>query len=184
MLEGNVLVVVTSVLIPLIVITWLCCLGYCLLKNLATKLETQRQSTAVTVVVASSTSSAPCPTPLFTPSRPPSTRVATTYAPVTSHLASSLTLSDFMRGGELGLNDSLGPRYYPKQPLSEAGKLEELPPLDQLFPSPMAPLQPPWPHLPPIEGVTSQPSQLSTRVTQLSSQILNPTNLEQRQNRR
>ena len=167
------LALLTSVLVPLIALTWLCCLAYCFVKSLSGKLEGRQQSTAVTVVVAPSAAAA-APN-LFTRSRPPSTRVDNTYAPVTSHLTSSMTLSDFMKAGNLDLNDSLGPRYYPPEPVSRAAHtVEERTALDQMFPSPMAPLEPPWPHLPPIEGHRPKPSSsFSTRVNQLSTQILN-----------
>ena len=121
-------------------------------RNVKNKVET-KQTTHVTVVLDREGSlRAPMPTPLFTPSRlSGAPRVSTTYAPVTSHIASSMRLADFMKNGDLGLSDSLGPRYYPKEPISST--LEPLDLLDSqcVLPSPMAPLEPPWPHLPPID---------------------------------
>ena len=87
--------------------------------------------------------------------QPPSGPVISTqYAPVTSHLASSLTMADFLKmKADINLNDSLGPKYYPKVPIST---IPEPPPTDEMFPSPIAPLEPPWPHLPPINGTTNE----------------------------
>lgn len=173
MVTAHILTIVTAILIPCVVLTWLCCLAYCFVKNLQGKLDPgrQQQNTAVTVVVAPSAA----PSALFTRSRPPSSRVDATYAPVTSHLASSMTLSDFLKSGDLNLNDSLGPRYYPPEPVSrDVARLQETTPQDQMFPSPMAPLEPPWPHLPPINSHKQKPSSsFSSRVNHLSSQILN-----------
>ena len=174
MVTAHILTIVTAILIPCVVLTWLCCLAYCFVKNLQGKLDPgrqQQQNTAVTVVVAPSAA----PSALFTRSRPPSSRVDATYAPVTSHLASSMTLSDFLKSGDINLNDSLGPRYYPPEPVSrDVARLQETTPQDQMFPSPMAPLEPPWPHLPPINSHKQKPSSsFSSRVNHLSSQILN-----------
>ena len=43
--------------------------------------------------------------------------ISSQYAPVTSHLASSLTMEDFIKS-DIDLNASLGPLYYPKAPIS------------------------------------------------------------------
>ena len=117
--------------------------------------------------------------------------IPTQYAPVTSHLASSLTMADFlkMKSSEVNLNDSLGPKYYPKAPVST---IPEPPGTHEMFPSPIAPLEPPWPHLPPIDktsnektlsssGARSLNASFNTRVNFLSNQILNPQNHTQQQ---
>ena len=45
--------------------------------------------------------------------------ISTQYAPVTSHLASSLTMADFLKmKKDINLEDSLGPKYYPTAPIS------------------------------------------------------------------
>ena len=76
-----------------------------------------------------------------------------TYAPVTSQFSSSMTLSEMLKqggGGSRGLNDSLGPSYYPQFPINDfIDPLQATP--NKVLPSPMAPLQPPWPHLPPLD---------------------------------
>ena len=47
------------------------------------------------------------------------------------------------------LGDSLGPIYYPKYPQNTLGAGQMQTPQHEKI-SPMAPLQAPWPHLPPI----------------------------------
>ena len=68
------------------------------------------------------------PTPLFTPTL--KHKQDPTYAPVTSQLSSSMTLADILRKGDSGLNDSLGPRYYPSLPVGDV-----LDPLQAIYPS-------------------------------------------------
>ena len=189
MFGDNALLALTSVLVPLIVVLWLTCLAICLYKHISSKLEA-RQTTSVTVVVG--TPSRQLPTPLFTPSTRPVTTLHTprtdpTYAPVTSHIASSMTMADYLKGkGDINLNDSLGPKYYPKVPISTVpDPLEN----NQMFPSPMAPLEPPWPHLPPIDAgkdgrrlslnSSGASRSFNNRVNYLSGQILNLQTQEQ-----
>ena len=192
MFGDNAQIAITSVLVPLIVVLWISCLAICLYKHISSRLEA-RQTTSVTVVVG--TPSRQLPTPLFTPSNRTITtqhitRIDPTYAPVTSHIASSMTMADFLKGkGDIGLNDSLGPKYYPKDPISTITDPLETTPANQMFPSPMAPLQPPWPHLPPIDTVKANDKaktislsssgasrSFNNRVNFLSSQILNLQN--------
>ena len=189
MFGDNALIILTSILVPLIVVLWITCLAICLYKHISSRFESRQQTTSVTVVVGTPSKA---PTPLFTPSnatRPVTTlhtpRTDPTYAPVTSHIASSMTMADFLKGkADIGLNDSLGPKYYPKVPIST---IPDPPETNQVFDSPMAPLEPPWPHLPPIDSVKSnEDSQrlsslnssgisrtFNNRVNFLSSQILN-----------
>ena len=156
-------VVLSSVFLPLIAIIWTSCLLICLYKHIMAKLHKTKvghsTATSVTVLVSDNNNN-------NNNSRNSSNSsgsdkgssggdvgvsvpvISTQYAPVTSHLASSLTMADFVKmKADINLNDSLGPRYYPSAPIST---IPDPPPSNEVFPSPMAPLEAPWPHLPPI----------------------------------
>ena len=152
------------------------------------------QCPSVTVVVENNNNSQPPLPPDQKPPQPPV--ISSQYAPVTSHLASSLTMSDFIKlKSDVNLNDSLGPLYYPQAPIST---IPEPPGSEEMLPSPMAPLVPPWPHLPPIttsanektgeagaaRSARSLNSSFNNRVNYLSNQILNPQNHTQSGDRR
>jgi len=140
------LILMTTLAVPLIVLCWLVCVAYCVYKHIdAQETKTLTRGSSVIVVVEENTVP---PTPLFTPTL--KHKQDPQYAPVTSQVSSSMTLADILKKGDSGLNDSLGPTYYPKFPLNDV-----IDPLDasprNVLPSPMAPLRPPWPHLPPLE---------------------------------
>ena len=163
------------------------------------RLEKNRtgQCPSVTVVVENNNNiGQPQPQQPPDQKQPPPPVISSQYAPVTSHLASSLTMSDFMKlKSDVNLNDSLGPLYYPQAPISV---IPEPPGSEELLPSPMAPLVPPWPHLPPIStsanektgearaarSARSLNSSFNNRVNFLSNQILNPQNHTQSGDRR
>ena len=162
-------------------------------KKYICRLEKNRtgQCPSVTVVEENNNISQPRPSDEKQPTPPV---ISSQYAPVTSHLASSLTMSDFIKlKSEVNLNDSLGPLYYPKVPIST---IPEPPGSEELLPSPMAPLVPPWPHLPPISSSSTNEktgetrsarslnSSFNNRVNFLSNQILNPQNHTQPSDRR
>ena len=148
------------------------------------------QCPSVTVVVENNLGPPQPPEQKQPPAQPV---ISSQYAPVTSHLASSLTMSDFMKlKSDVNLNDSLGPVYYPKAPIST---IPEPPGSEEMLPSPIAPLVPPWPHLPPIStsanertdqarSARSPNSSFNNRVNFLSNQILNPQNHTQPGDRR
>merc|ERR1712062_650969 len=137
MLGGHRLwVVLASVFLPLIAIIWTSCLLICLYKHIMAKLHKTKvghsTTTSVTVLVSNNNNNN------NDDSRHSSSRsgmiekgrgggdvgvsvpvISTQYAPVTSHLASSLTMADFVKmKADINLNDSLGPRYYPSAPIS------------------------------------------------------------------
>ena len=150
--------VLVTVFVPLLLIIWVSCLVICLYKHIITRLEKNKteQGTSVRVVVENRNIITPQPqqqstTPSATTTTTTTTSVIPTqYAPVTSHLSSSLTMSDLLKmKSEVNLSDSLGPKYYPKAPIST---IPEPPGVDEVFPSPIAPPVPPWPHLPPINS--------------------------------
>ena len=170
MLPGqNPWIVLTSVFLPLIVIIWTSCLLICLYKHFMTKLQKKKVGhttpTSVRVVVSGNNSNNSSSNNNNNDRRVEEKSrstgevgvgpvISTQYAPVTSHLASSLTMADFLKmKADINLNDSLGPRYYPSVPIST---IPEPPPKDEVFPSPIAPLEPPWPHLPPISSTSSE----------------------------
>ena len=158
-------VVLTSVFLPLIVIIWTSCLLICLYKHIVAKLQKTKvghtTTTSVRVVVSDNNNNDNSNNNSANSSDkrrsigdvgvavgpPGGTVISSQYAPVTSHLASSLTMADFVKmKADINLNDSLGPRYYPSAPISP---IPEPPRSNEVFPSPIAPLEPPWPHLPP-----------------------------------
>ena len=166
-------VVLTSIFLPLILIIWTSCLLICLYKHMMAKLHKTKvgHTTAapLRVVVSdnnnnnNNNSSSSSGSGSGSGSGVDKSRTAgdigvgvisTQYAPVTSHLASSLTMADFVKmKTDINLNDSLGPRYYPSAPIST---IPEPPRSNEVFPSPIAPLEPPWPHLPPINSTASE----------------------------
>jgi len=192
--------VLVTVFVPLLLIIWVSCLVICLYKHIITRLEKNKteQGTSVRVVVENRNIITPQPqqqttTPSATTTTTTTSVIPTQYAPVTSHLSSSLTMSDLLKmKSEVNLSDSLGPKYYPKAPIST---IPEPPGVDEVFPSPIAPLVPPWPHLPPINSsnndritpssaTRSLNSSFNTRVNFLSNQILNPQNHRPQQRQR
>ena len=162
-------VVLSAVFLPLIAIIWTSCLLICLYKHILAKLQKTKvghsTTTSVTVLVSDNNNNNSSSGTSSSSSSRNSDKargsgdvsvpvISTQYAPVTSHLASSLTMADFVKlKADINLNDSLGPRYYPSAPIST---IPEPPPSNEVFPSPIAPLEPPWPHLPPINSTASE----------------------------
>ena len=186
--------ILVTVFLPPLVLIWAGCLIICLYKHLMLRLEKNMtrtgQCASVTVVVENNNLSQAPASGLKQPVTRQQPVISSQYAPVTSHLASSLTMADFIKlKSDINLNDSLGPLYYPKAPIST---IPEPLAREELFPSPMAPLVPPWPHLPPISsaanektgssrGLRSLNASFNNRVNFLSNQILNPQNHTQQQ---
>lgn len=79
------------------------------------------------------------------------------YGPVV-HVPEGLKRSLELQGKSL--SDSLGPVYYPKHPLNQSDHVDGATdsPRRQSM-SPMRPLQPPWPHLPPLNGSNDRKKQ-------------------------
>lgn len=160
-------VVLASVFLPLIAIIWTSCLLICLYKHLMAKLHKTKvghsTTTSVTVLVSDNNNNSSRNSSSSNTSDKGRSGgdvgvsvpvISTQYAPVTSHLASSLTMADFVKmKADINLNDSLGPRYYPSAPIST---IPDPPPSNEVFPSPIAPLEPPWPHLPPINSTGTE----------------------------
>ena len=163
-------VVLSAVFLPLIAIIWTSCLLICLYKHIMAKLNKTKvghsTTTSVTVLVSDNNNNNSNHSNNSNNSSNRSSSkgrgggevsvpvISTQYAPVTSHLASSLTMADFVKmKADINLNDSLGPRYYPSAPIST---IPEPPPTNEVFPSPIAPLEPPWPHLPPINSTATE----------------------------
>ena len=164
-------VVLASVFLPLIAIIWTSCLLICLYKHIMAKVQKTKvghsTTTSVTVLVSDTNNNTDSRHSSSSSSSGLSDKgrrggdvgvsvpvISTQYAPVTSHLASSLTMADFLKmKADINLNDSLGPRYYPSAPIST---IPDPPPSNEVFPSPIAPLEPPWPHLPPINSTGSE----------------------------
>ena len=162
-------VVLASVFLPLIAIIWTSCLLICLYKHIMAKLHKTKvghsTTTSVTVLVSDSNNNNSSNSRNSSSNTSDKGRsggdvgvsvpvISTQYAPVTSHLASSLTMADFVKmKADINLNDSLGPRYYPSVPIST---IPDPPPTNEVFPSPIAPLEPPWPHLPPINSTGTE----------------------------
>merc|ERR1711953_1573875 len=126
-------VVLSSVFLPLIAIIWTSCLLICLYKHIMAKLHKTKvghsTTTSVTVLVSDSNNNNNNNNSRNNSSSSSSNAsdkgrsggdvgvsvpvISTQYAPVTSHLASSLTMADFVKmKADINLNDSLGPRYY------------------------------------------------------------------------
>jgi len=181
--------VLLTVFLPLLIVIWISCLVICLYKHIIARLEKNRTGQCPNVrVVVENNNIITTPQPQQQQQQQQSV-IPTQYAPVTSHLASSLTMADFlkMKQETVNLNDSLGPKYYPKVPVST---IPEPPASHEMFPSPIAPLEPPWPHLPPIDKTSAEKpvtassssagrslnASFNTRVNFLSNQILNPHN--------
>lgn len=57
------------------------------------------------------------------------------------------------------LSDSFGPVYYPKHPQSRSGGTPTY-----AKPSPMTPLQAPWPHLPPLPNKKKSEKRVPTSI--------------------
>ena len=165
-------VVLSSVFLPLIAIIWTSCLLICLYKHIMAKLHKTKvghsTTTSVTVLVSDNNNNNDSNRSNSSSSSSSSGDkgrgsgevgvsvpvISTQYAPVTSHLASSLTMADFVKmKADINLNDSLGPRYYPSAPVST---IPDPPASNEVFPSPIAPLEPPWPHLPPINSTATE----------------------------
>ena len=184
--------ILVTVFLPPLVLIWAGCLIICLYKHLMLRLEKNMtrtgQCASVTVVVENNNLSQAPASGLKQPVTRRQPVISSQCAPVTSHLASSLTMADFIKS-DINLNASLGPLYYPKAPIST---IPEPLASEELFPSPMAPLVPPWPHLPPISsaanektgssrGPRSLNAAFNNRVNFLSNRILNPKNHTQQQ---
>ena len=184
--------ILVTVFLPPLVLIWAGCLIICLYKHLMLRLEKNMtrtgQCASVTVVVENNKLSQAPASGLKQPVTRQQPVISSQCAPVTSHLASSLTMADFIKS-DIDLNASLGPLFYPKAPIST---IPEPLAREELFPSPMAPLVPPWPHLPPISsaanektgssrGPRSLNASFNNRVNFLSNQILNPQNHTQQQ---
>ena len=114
-----------TVFLPLLILIWASCLVICLYKHIVARLERTRtgQCPSVRVVVENNNIISPPQQQQQHKQQQQQqagqTVISSQYAPVTSHLASSLTMADFLKmKKDINLEDSLGPKYYPTAPIS------------------------------------------------------------------
>ena len=114
-----------TVFLPLLILIWASCLVICLYKHIVARLERTRtgQCPSVRVVVENNNIISPPQQQQQQHKQQQQqagqTVISSQYAPVTSHLASSLTMADFLKmKKDINLEDSLGPKYYPTAPIS------------------------------------------------------------------
>ena len=112
-----------TVFLPLLILIWASCLVICLYKHIVARLERTRtgQCPSVRVVVENNNIISPPQQQHKQQQQQQAgqTVISSQYAPVTSHLASSLTMADFLKmKKDINLEDSLGPKYYPTAPIS------------------------------------------------------------------
>ena len=114
-----------TVFLPLLILIWASCLVICLYKHIVARLERSRTGQCPSVrVVVENNNILPPPQQQQQHKQqqqagPGQAVISSQYAPVTSHLASSLTMADFLKmKKDINLEDSLGPKYYPTAPIS------------------------------------------------------------------